>query len=385
MKATSFYALLLSLTLVSSIKINIVDEDYIEVLVGYPPKAMKLLIDPLAPFTYLLTTPSSSTVETYDNYEFSNIFGKFSGQWQSDTFYLTSDKSFGFRLKYLQVKETNSVFKADGVIGLGYSSTIDQQCSVYSLLENMKDVLKVKRHLSYDKNKKLLTVGELPPSDNFNPVVFPIFEGQNNIGPVVNLTAINFKSHNFYNKTVVPINSIAKLGLMPIIIAPKDSIQNLEQNYLDQIQTYDSQHELKYNEGKFYSDYFFTGSDKDITTEFVFDKIAYKFPHSEAKDGKFRSNIRLGDCKQNPLDFWYVGIDLLNVHRADFVYDDNGESSVKLYSPTAYDVSLTKYYLLWIFSFFSIVVCIILGVCLRCCCQKKRQKDIPRSQELLDI
>ena len=40
---------LISLSL--SLKINIVDEDFIEVLVGSPPVPMKLLIDPVAPFS----------------------------------------------------------------------------------------------------------------------------------------------------------------------------------------------------------------------------------------------------------------------------------------------------------------------------------------------
>ena len=43
---------LISLSL--SLKINIVDEDFIEVLVGNPPVPMKLLIDPVAPFSYML-------------------------------------------------------------------------------------------------------------------------------------------------------------------------------------------------------------------------------------------------------------------------------------------------------------------------------------------
>ena len=37
----------------------------------------------------------------------------------------------------------------------------------------MTDVFKIDNLTSYDKNKKLLTIGEHPKSDNYNPVKFP--------------------------------------------------------------------------------------------------------------------------------------------------------------------------------------------------------------------
>ena len=88
---------LISLSL--SLKINIVDEDFIEVLVGNPPVPMKLLIDPVAPFSYMLKKFESSTLLPFENYKFSNSFGTFEGKWNSDFFYLTADKIFLWYVK----------------------------------------------------------------------------------------------------------------------------------------------------------------------------------------------------------------------------------------------------------------------------------------------
>ena len=108
---------LISLSL--SLKINIVDEDFIQVLVGNPPVPMTLLIDPVAPFSYMLKKFESSTLLPFENYKFSNSFGTFEGKWNSDFFYLTADKIFPLRIKFLMVEKTTSVLDVDGVIGLG--------------------------------------------------------------------------------------------------------------------------------------------------------------------------------------------------------------------------------------------------------------------------
>lgn len=82
-----------------------------------------------------------------------------------------------------------------------------------------------------------------------------------------------------------------------------------------------------------------------------------------------RSAIRLGENLNNKLDYWYIGIDLLNVERADFDYI-NG--TVTLYSPTAYDITGSKLMILLYFIAFACTFCFILGYTLRSCCQKKR-------------
>ena len=127
--------LLCIFTLISlSLKINI------EVLVGNPPVPMKLLIDPVAPFSYMLKKFESSTLLPFDAYKFSNSFGTFEGKWKSEFFYLTANKIFPLRIKFLMVEQTTSVLDVDGVIGLGYSEKIDDDCSLFEQLHKMTDV-----------------------------------------------------------------------------------------------------------------------------------------------------------------------------------------------------------------------------------------------------
>ena len=89
---------LLTITLLNSLKIKIIDEDFINVKIGNPPTSVKLLIDPTAPFSYIFSDFESQTTIKIEEGQFSNEFGKFEGEWQNDYIYLTEDGVFNFRL-----------------------------------------------------------------------------------------------------------------------------------------------------------------------------------------------------------------------------------------------------------------------------------------------
>ena len=80
-----FRKLVLSLILfisVFSLKLQLVDEDYVVVQIGYPPKEYKLIVDPVGPFTYLFTENKNDSKldgELNIRYSFSNVFGNFTG------------------------------------------------------------------------------------------------------------------------------------------------------------------------------------------------------------------------------------------------------------------------------------------------------------------
>ena len=44
---------LILFTGILSLKLQLVDEDYVVVQIGYPPKEYKLIVNPVGPFTYL--------------------------------------------------------------------------------------------------------------------------------------------------------------------------------------------------------------------------------------------------------------------------------------------------------------------------------------------
>lgn len=365
---------------ISALKIDIVDEDYIEVEVGSDKKPLKLVIDPTSPFSYLIKKVDSKTKETFsESFAFHTIYGKFEGNWEKDYFYLTSDKAFTFKLKYLQVKSTDSVFNADGVIGLGFSKQIDQDCSIFSILGKMSDVFELKNAMSYDKAKKTLLIGEIPRTTGFfNKVSFPVFEGKKEYpATFVNLTDFAFSTLTPKNKTLVSLNATAKLGLMEVIVAPSKDENFLKSVYFPEFTPKVNEHKDK---EKFFVDYYLDETNKKKITEMVFGEIAYKFDHDFELEGKIKSNIRLGVQKE--IDFWYVGIDLLGVSRADFDYENN---TVTLYSTNAYNINGNKYFILLRAILFCIIVCILISTFVRCCCQKKKQKDIKDDYKLDEL
>ena len=142
---------LLTITLLNSLKIKIIDEDFINVKIGNPPTSVKLLIDPTAPFSYIFSDFESQTTIKIEEGQFSNEFGKFEGEWQNDYIYITEDDVFNFRLRYFKVLNTNSPLKVDGVLAFGDSSFYPDG-NIYNILGQMKTTFpNFKKMMSYDK------------------------------------------------------------------------------------------------------------------------------------------------------------------------------------------------------------------------------------------
>ena len=374
---------ILTITSLNSLKIKIIDEDFINVKIGNPPTSLKLLIDPTAPFSYIFSDFESTTTIKIDEGKFLNEFGKFEGEWQNDYIYLTEDGVFNFRLRYFKVLKTNSPLNVDGVLSLGDSSFY-QDANIYNILSQIKiSFPNFKKVMSYDKQRSLLILGELPEPDYSNPVTFPLFEGRKESGTFVNLTKIAFiKKNNRRQIDYMNIGDIAKLGILPVIIAPRYKINYLNKNYFPRIKSPTSYMNKISNPEKFFSDIYISEENDNLLTEMIFDKIAYKFDFVEKKNGKFRSNIRLGDNEFNPIDYWYIGMDLLYIDRADFNFE---KGTVKLYSSKAYNITSNKLLYLFNMVLVSVLVGIIFAYLLRRFLAKKKQKDIEKGQELVEL
>ena len=72
-----------------------------------------------------------------------------------------------------------------------------------------------------------------------------------------------------------------------------------------------TKYEFYTDKEKFFTDIYYKDENKNTKTEMVFDRIAYKYTHTEPYENEFRSTIRLGDDGKNALEYWYIGIDLL--------------------------------------------------------------------------
>ena len=373
-----------------SLKLQLVDEDYVIVQIGYPPKEYKLMVDPVGPFTYLFRENDSQSKlpgEKTDPLTFSNVFGNFTGTWKNDFFYLTNDKMMNFRMDYVEITKKDSKLNCDGVLGLGYSFE-QSYGNIYEVLEKMYNVFPSKKMLSYDKKKMQITLGEFPERSNYNPTVYKIYEKKDTPGIFLRLEKLRFVTDYDQTKykTEEDMKDDALLTLLPVVIAPKHRLKNLYINYTTLFNTSASEYSKKgvdVNETKFYSDFYLTNPNEHMDfIELVFDRMAYKFRCFEEKNGKYRPQIRFGNDQNYLFKYWVVGVDVIGVDRFDFNFEEN---TVKLYSKPSYDITKSKPQLLRDVFVYMTVICIMLGFSFRIFCQKKKESEIKPGQELEDL
>ena len=373
-----------------SLKLQLVDEDYVIVQIGYPPKEYKLIVDPVGPFTYLFRENDSQSKlpgEKTEPLTFANVFGNFTGTWKNDFFYLTNDKMMNFRMDYLEITKKDSKLNCDGVLGLGYSFE-QSYGNIYEVLEKMYNVFPGKKMLSYDKKKMQITLGEFPERSSYNPTVYKIYEKKDTPGIFLRLEKLRFVTDYDQTKykTEEDLKDDALLTLLPVVIAPKHRLKNLYTNYTTLFNTSESEYSKKgvdVNETKFFSDFYLTKPNEHMDyIELVFDRMAYKFRCFEEKNGKYRPQIRFGNDQNYLFKYWVVGVDVIGVDRFDFNFEEN---TVKLYSKPSYDITKSKPQLLRDVFVYMTVICIMLGFGFRIFCQKKKESEIKPGQELEDL
>ena len=390
---SSTFKLILSLLIFQSIfslKLQLVDEDYVKVQIGYPPKEYKLIVDPVSPFTYLFKENPSTTKtegELKKPITFSNVFGNFTGVWKNDFFYLTDDKLMNFRFDYVEITKKDTKLICDGVLGLGYSYE-QSYGNIYEVLEKMFNVFPSKKVLSYDKKKMQITLGEIPERSSYNPTVLKIYEKKDMPGIFLNLNKLRFMSDYDQTKYITEedLNDDALLTLLHVIIAPKHRLKNLYKNFTTLFSTDKSTFSKKgdnVNLTKFYTDLYFTNPNLHMNyTELVFDRMAYKFKCFEEKHGKFRPQIRFGNDQNYLFKYWVVGVDIIGLERFDFNFED---STVKLYSKPSYDITKSKPQLLRDVFVYMTVVCVMLCFMFLVFCKKKKASEIEPGQELEEL
>ena len=373
-----------------SLKLQLVDEDYVIVQIGYPAKEYKLIVDPIGPFTYFFKendSQSKTAGEKTEQYSFSNVFGNFTGVWKNDFFYLTVDKLMNFRMDYLEITKKETKLNCDGVLGLGYSFE-QSYGNIYEVLEKMYNVFPSKKMMSYDKKKKQITLGEFPERSSYNPTVFPIYEKKDVPGIFLKLEKLRFMTDYDQTKYLSEedMKDDALLTLLPVVIAPKHRIKNLYINYTTLFNTSESAFSKKgvdVNETKFFTDFYLTSPNKHMDfIELVFDRMAYKFRCFEEKKGKYRPQIRFGNDQKYLFKYWVVGVDVIGVERFDFNFED---STVKLYSKPSYDITKSKPQLLRDVFIYMSIICVMLGFMFLVFCQKKKESEIKPGEELTDL
>ena len=384
-----FMALFLSL---NALVLKMKDEDHIFVHLGEQKRELTLIIDPMCPFTYIFDPNSEAPKADENIIKFENIFGEFQGIWKRDKLFLSEDNNVNFDFKYLKVFSKNSKLQADGVLGLGYSNyTRYQESSIYYQLGFMSQIFKAELAMTYDRKNKLLTIGEIAPKSDVQPFEFPFYyedeagEDQNGImeqSIYLSLTKISVRSYTEGYKFYLELNDKVQLGLLPTIIAPKSRTDWLKSTYFPHVNQENAQISIENVPYKFFSDIYVDKVVEGLDAHLSFGDIGYQFEYFEKKDGRYRRGIKIAEHSKGIYDRWYVGLDTINVDRADFFFDRN---VIKLYSAKVIDIYNDRATFLGKFLLFCIAVCIVLAIFLRTFCQKpKVEEECKNEEELID-
>ena len=360
------------------LRVKIFDKQYVYIRIGFNSDRLKFLIDPTAPFSMLFTDTNSKSATKGDHYKYTDMFGTVEGNWETDTFFITPDEIFNFQLKYLKVSKKDSLIeRADGILGLGYSSTYPE-CNIYKTLQKMSNVLiNTEPFMTFDRKRQILTIGKFPGPEYTNPQVYPLKEDPV-YGTLINITAIGVTDSKKV-MTRIELNDTAKLGLIPVLVAPEKRKKDLKEKYFNLISEGKVEEETK--SFKFFTDVHVEKT-KKMKTEILLGNIAYKYDAIYNFEGKHKSTIRFGDRKEDKFSVWYLGMDEMKIDRADFDYTNN---CVKLYSASARDIGKFKLLLLAYFALISALFVFCFACCLRCFCFRKEQKDIKKGEELVDL
>ena len=156
----------------------------------------------------------------------------------------------------------------------------------------------------------------------------------------------------------------------------------MNQTYIPKITENNSPYNFLPIPEKFFTDCHMEKIRDDIWTDVVINKTDYRYKYAEKKNGFYRATIRLGDDVKNPLPYWYLGVDALNIDRLDFDYNIY---VVRIFFYFVYDIYGNKLLFLFKYIILTISICCWLTVLLRVFLAKKKKKDIPEGQELEEL
>lgn len=377
-----FFLCLLAISEIFCLQINVVDKDYVNVLVGLPQKKLKLMIDPMAPFTYIFESIGSKSEKMLgEKIKFDNVFGSFEGVWKQDYFFLTDEKNFNFNLEYVLIEKKNTLLKCDGVIGLGYSPA-NPKGNIYDVLGSMKDVFnKIDKRLTYTTKNNTLFIGEFARKSGNNPYTLPLIEKKGNL--FLNLTEIGFLTDFDRSKSLetITVGDCAMVTLMPLIIAPKSRVEFLKKEYLSRLGGENAKIDILKDPKEFWSDAYLSKKNEKLSkTEMIFNRYGYKFdPYDEKKGKGFRAKIRFGDIQGHEFENWYIGLSTMNTDRVDFDFE---KKEIKFYALNSYDVKKNRPHLLLEIIIYISIFAACLTTLLRVIFSKPKRKDIPKGQEM---
>ena len=343
------------------LKLDIIDDYFVNVYIGSSRRQFKLLIDPTYPFTYIFKPYQSKTKMNVELKPllFSNLYGNYSGKWSLDTFYF-KEENLTIEMKYLDIyyiKE--NILNIDGVLGLG--SYIKQDANIYYNINQTTNNC-FNKISTYDRKNKKIIICDSDTSSKLNNFVIDFSYNTFNYPGLITITKLDLLTNN----KEIGLNDEVYVGLVPLFISPSNVQKWIEELY------FENEKIINMTEAQIIID--------KLNYKIYFDEQEYLYNYNENMDlsiiSKYMNLERFEDNIVNLKNKWYFGFDQSNIERVEFNFND-GNIKVFVYSFKYILIRMTLFII--VFGIFIYAFIIVF--------QKRKGKSIKNEteQELLEM
>lgn len=360
----SYFLLLFLFSQYVCLKLDLIDDYFVNVYLGDLRTKFKLLIDPTYPFTYIIKPYMTKTKKNAELKPllFSNFYGNYSGEWSIDSFYF-KEENISIRMKFLDIyyKKTN-ILNVDGVLGLG--SYIKHEANIYNNINQTYHNC-FNKITTYDRKNKQIIICDSETSTKSNKFEINFSYNTFNYPGLIPITKLNL----IFNKKEIELNEEAYIGLFPLFIPTNEINKWIEQIYFESLDN-----DKKINK-----------TDVEIMIEklnykIYFDEKEYNYNYDENRNtDEIQKYLDLDSFENNIINTknkWYFGFDQNNIERVEFDFDQ-GKINVYIYSFKYIIIRLAIFILVLGFFVYAFMVVF----------QKRKNKN-PKNeteQELMDI
>ena len=343
------------------LKLDIIDDYFVNVYIGSSKRQFKLLIDPTYPFTYIFKPYQSKTKMNAELKPllFSNLYGNYSGKWSLDTFYF-KEENLTIEMKYLDIyyiKE--NILNIDGVLGLG--SYIKQDANIYYNINQTTNNC-FNKISTYDRKNKKIIICDTDTSSKLNNFVIDFSYNTFNYPGLITITKLDLLTNN----KEIGLNDEVYVGLVPLFISPSNVQKWIEELY------FENEKIINMTEAQIIID--------KLNYKIYFDDQEYLYNYNENMDlntiSKYMNLEKFEDNIVNLKNKWYFGFDQSNIERVEFNFND-GNIKVFVYSFKYILIRMTLFII--VFGIFIYAFIIVF--------QKRKGKNIKNEteQELLEM
>ena len=343
------------------LKLDIIDDYFVNVYIGSSRRQFKLLIDPTYPFTYIFKPYQSKTKMNAELKPllFSNLYGNYSGKWSLDTFYF-KEENLTIEMKYLDIyyiKE--NILNIDGVLGLG--SYIKQDANIYYNINQTTNNC-FNKISTYDRKNKKIIICDTDTSSKLNNFVIDFSYNTFNYPGLITITKLDLLTNN----KEIGLNDEVYVGLVPLFISPSNVQKWIEELY------FENEKIINMTEAQIIID--------KLNYKIYFDDQEYLYNYNENMDlntiSKYMNLEKFEDNIVNLKNKWYFGFDQSNIERVEFNFND-GNIKVFVYSFKYILIRMTLFII--VFGIFIYAFIIVF--------QKRKGKNIKNEteQELLEM